>query len=38
VKVSPIDGVHLDEENHNILAGLLIKEIKKIEKNSHNIS
>jgi len=38
VKVSPIDGVHLDEENHNILAELLLKKIRDIEKNSHNMS
>ncbi len=33
VKTSPIDGVHLNQENHQILAQLLIKKIKEIDKN-----
>jgi lysophospholipase L1-like esterase len=32
IKPSPIDGVHLNKENHQKLAQLLIQKIKEIEK------
>jgi len=33
VKTSSTDGVHLNQENHQILAQLLIQKIKEIDKN-----
>jgi len=34
LKLSEIDGFHLDEEGHETLADLLMSEIKKILHNS----
>jgi len=36
IKVSKIDGIHLDEENHFKLASLLFEKINKVEINYNN--